>query len=75
MDVITLIGQISQASSPFLLALAVWAFANGKVIPRWLYDESVKRETAVWALYEREKVTSERLLAERDRRAQQERPG
>lgn len=42
-EALGVIAQISQASSPFLLALAVWAFATGRVVPRWLYDASERR--------------------------------
>jgi hypothetical protein len=69
-DVITLIAQVSQMSSPFLLAMAVWAFATGKVVPKWVLDESAKREAAWQTLYEREKATAERLIEDRERRAQ-----
>lgn len=71
MEILATLAQVSQAASPFLLVLAVWAFATGKVVPRWIYDEAMKREAAVWTLYEREKATSERLLDDRERRGQE----
>lgn len=71
METLAIIGQVSQATSPFLLALAVWAFATGKVVPRWIFDEAAKREQAWQTLYEREKATSERLLEDRERRGQE----
>ncbi len=70
MEVLGLIGQVSQASSPFLLALAVWAFATGRVVPRWVLDDAAKREAAWQLLYEREKATAERLIEDRERRGQ-----
>ena len=70
MELFALLGQVSQASSPFLLALAIWAFAVGRVVPRWVHDESVKREAAWQTLYEREKATAERLIEDRERRGQ-----
>lgn len=65
--------KLSQAGSTVLLAVAVYGAARGWWVPRWIYDETVKREAAVWTLYEREKATSERLIADRERRGQ-ERP-
>lgn len=43
MEVLATIATVSQAASPFLLTLAVWAFATGKVVPRWVYDASERR--------------------------------
>jgi hypothetical protein len=71
-EILATLGQVSQATSPFLLALAVYAFATGKVVPKWIYEEAAKREEAWRVLYEREKATSERLIEDRERR--QERP-
>jgi hypothetical protein len=65
------VSRIAQASSPVLLVLAVWAFAVGRVVPRWVYEESSKRESAWQLLYEREKATAERLLDEQERRREQ----
>lgn len=73
MEWLDTVGRISQAGSPFLLVLAIWAFATGKVVPRWIYDEAVKREGAWQTLYEREKTTSERLIEDHERRAGAER--
>jgi hypothetical protein len=64
------ISKIAQASSPVLLVLAIWAFATGKVVPRWVHDDAAKREEAWRVLYEREKSTSERLIEDRERRGQ-----
>ena len=72
MEIFGLIAQVSQATSPFILALAVWAFATGKVVPRWIHDEALKREAAVWTLYEREKQTSEKLISGLERREKQD---
>jgi hypothetical protein len=66
-EILATLGQVSQASSPFLLVLAVWAFATGRVVPRWIFDESAKREQAWQVLYEREKATAERLIEQRER--------
>lgn len=73
MDALDALLKISQAGSTVLLLIAVYGAVRGWWVPRWLWDEQVKREAAVWTLYEREKATSERLLSERERRAQ-ERP-
>lgn len=43
MEILTVIAQVSQASSPFLLTLAVWAFATGRIVPRWVHDASERR--------------------------------
>ncbi len=79
MDVIDTLLKVSQAGSTVLLLVAVYGAAKGWWVPRWLYDEALKREevaakreTAVWTLYEREKTTSEKLLAVQHR--QQEVP-
>lgn len=61
--------KVSQVGSTALLAIAVYGAAKGWWVPRWIYDEAMKREAAVWTLYEREKSTSEKLLE----RAKQER--
>lgn len=64
------VSKVAQASAPVLLVISVWAFAVGRVVPRWIYDECSRRE-AVWqALYAREKETSERLIEDRERRGQ-----
>jgi hypothetical protein len=73
-EILATISQVSQATAPFLLVMAVWAFATGKVVPRWVHDEAAKREQAWMTLYEREKATSERLIEEQERRRGQERP-
>lgn len=73
MEILAVLSQVSQATSPFLLALAIWAFATGKVVPRWIYDQAEKREAAWQTLYEREKATTERLLKDFTRRAGTER--
>lgn len=70
MEVLAMLGSVAQASAPFLLVLAVWAFAVGKVVPRWIYDESTKREQSWQILYEREKATAEKLIEDRERRGQ-----
>ncbi len=62
------ISKFAQASAPVLLVVSVWAFAVGRVVPRWIYDEAAKREAAWQTLYEREKATAERLLEDRERR-------
>lgn len=53
--------KVSQAGAPLLLALAVWAFATGRVVPRWLYDREVARAEALQKLLEREAAYNERL--------------
>jgi hypothetical protein len=61
--------KISQVGSTALLTIAVYGAARGWWVPRWIYDEAIKREAAVWTLYDRERSTSERLIAkaEKDR--------
>jgi hypothetical protein len=54
--------KISQVGSTALLTIAVYGAAKGWWVPRWIYDDALKREAAVWTLYERERATSERLL-------------
>lgn len=54
--------KLSQVGSVTLLLISVWAFARGAIVPRWVHDEALKREAAVWTLYEREKATVEKLL-------------
>lgn len=68
MEWLQTISTISQAGSPFLLVLAVWAFATGKVVPRWIFDLETKRADSWQTLYEREKGTSEKLLEVQHRR-------
>lgn len=68
MDIIDLVLKISQIGSVGLLTIAVYGAAKGWWVPRWIYDEAVKREAAVWQLYEREKKTSEALIAGQERR-------
>lgn len=69
MDALTIIAQVSQASSPFLLVLAVWAFATGKVVPRWIYDASERRAEEWKRLAQEQQGTVARSLtvAERER--------
>lgn len=54
--------KVSQAGSTVLLVIAVYGAARGHWVPRWVHDESTKREEAWRILYEREKATSEQLL-------------
>lgn len=67
MELIDAILRISQVGAVGLLGIATFGAAKGWWVPRWIYDESVKREGAVWLLYEREKATSEKLLARQER--------
>lgn len=62
MDSLTVIAQVSQASSPFLLALAVWAFASGRVVPRWVYEASEARANEWKALAQSTQRTADRSL-------------
>jgi len=71
MDALTALGQISQASSPFLLVIAVWAFAMGKVVPRWVHDASEKRAEEWRQLSETQRQIIDRALTN----AERERPG
>lgn len=70
MDWLDAILKVSQVGSTALLAIAVYGAAKGWWVPRWIYDEAVKREAAWSLLYQREKDTSERLIGDRDRRDQ-----
>jgi hypothetical protein len=63
--------KVSQAGSTVLLIIAVYGAAKGYWVPRWVLDESAKREAALWVLYEREKATTDRLLT---RALQQDHP-
>jgi hypothetical protein len=69
MDWLDALLKISQVGSTALLTIAVYGAAKGWWVPRWIYDEAIKREAAVWTLYDRERSTSERLIqkAEKDR--------
>ena len=49
----------------------MYGAAKGYWVPRWIYDEALKREAAVWTLYEREKQTSEKLISGLERREKQ----
>lgn len=71
MDIWETVSSFATASAPALLVAAVWAFATGRVVPRWIFDESVRREQAWQTLYERERATAERLLEDRERRGSQ----
>lgn len=62
MDGLTVIAQVSQASSPFLLALAVWAFASGRVVPRWIFDRETQRADEWKALAQSTQRTADRSL-------------
>jgi len=62
MEFVDTLLKVSQVGSTALLVIAVWAFATGRVVPRWVLDESAKREAAWTLLYEREKATVEKLL-------------
>lgn len=67
MEALAVIGQVSQASSPFLLVLAVWAFAFGKVVPRWVYDASEKRAEEWRALSDAQRLIIDRALSNAER--------
>lgn len=67
MDWLDAVLKVSQAGSTVLLGIAVYGAARGWWVPRWIYDESAKREAAWMTLYEREKGTSEKLLARVER--------
>lgn len=71
MDALAAIAQVSQASSPFLLVMAVWAFATGRVVPRWVHDASERRAEEWRALSETQRLIIDRALtnAERERPA------
>lgn len=71
MEFLDTLVKVAQAGSVTLLVIATWAFATGRVVPRWVLDESAKREAALWVLYEREKATTDRLLT---RALQQDHP-
>ncbi len=60
MEALDVLVKISQAGAPALLAFAVWAFATGRVVPRWLYDREVTRTEALQRLLDREKAFNER---------------
>ena len=62
MEILTVIAQVSEASSPFLLALAVWAFATGRVVPRWIYDASERRADEWKRIAERQQGLTDRSL-------------
>lgn len=64
MEYLDTLVKISQAGSTVLLLVVVYGAIKGFWVPRWLYDEGIKREAALWVLYERERATSERLLAQ-----------
>lgn len=64
MDYLDTLAKVSQAGSTLLLLIVVYGAIKGVWVPRWLYDESIKREAALWVLYERERATSQALLAD-----------
>lgn len=69
MEALSVIAQVSQASSPFLLVMAVWAFATGRVVPRWVHDAAEKRADEWKQLAQAQQGISARSLsaAERER--------
>lgn len=62
-----MIAQVSQASSPLLLALAVWAFASGRVVPRWVHDAAERRADEWKRLAQDQQGTVARSLSVADR--------
>lgn len=75
METLTLVAQVSQAASPFLLALAVWAFATGKVVPRWIYDAEARRAEEWRQLALRQQPLTQRSLDVAERAVSAERAG
>lgn len=71
MDVVTTFVTVSQASSPFLLVLALWGFLTGRVVPRWVYDAERQRADEWKAVAHRYQQVAERSLnvAEQQREA------
>lgn len=63
MDALTAIATVSQASSPFLLVLALWGFVTGRVVPRWVYDAERHRADEWKAVARRYQQVAERSLS------------
>lgn len=66
-EALATIAQVSQAASPFLLTLAVWAFATGRVVPRWVYDASERRAEEWKRLADRQQGLTDRSLSVAER--------
>ena len=65
MEALEAVLKFSQVSAPALLVFAVWCFATGRVVPRWLYDREVARTEALQRLLEREKAFNGRQQEQR----------
>jgi len=73
MEALTIIAQVSTASSPFLLVCAIWAFATGKVVPRWLYDASERRADEWKRLVQHQQHMTEQSLGQTERERERDR--